>query len=462
MAGLQLGGLASGLDTDSIVAQLMAIERQPQTKLQLKQRQVQARQGALRDVSTRLRNLKTAADDLKSVSTWLPSQTADTSDAGRATVRRLGNAGPGGYSLDVSRLARAEQRTFTYTTNAGANTTIDVDGVSVAVAAGSTIQQAADAINAQTGIGAFATVVGDATAGTQRLVLSHRTTGDTRLIAAGSTISEVAGTEILGQDARYSTDGGTTWKLNSTNVLTSAIAGLEVTLKGVTPTGAPVTINVGPLEADRDAIKGKVKAFVDQYNSTLDFVNGKLNEKPIKQADAKTDADLVAGVLYGDNQLRSLLDQLRGTLLQGVASNPGTLDQLSEIGVSTGGGNGGTGVNQEAVSGRLTLNETTFMSALTTDPTSVKNLLGAGTDAGLTQRFDAILEPNTQSGGNLDLRVGSADRDLSTIKDDLAALDKRLATKEKLLKAQFQRMEQALMKSQSQGQWLSGQLAGLR
>jgi flagellar hook-associated protein 2 len=40
---INFGGLASGLDTNSIIDQLMAIERQPQTRLKLKQQQVDAR-----------------------------------------------------------------------------------------------------------------------------------------------------------------------------------------------------------------------------------------------------------------------------------------------------------------------------------------------------------------------------------------------------------------------------------
>jgi flagellar capping protein FliD len=33
MAGIQLSGLVSGLDTQSIISQLMAVERQPRTRI---------------------------------------------------------------------------------------------------------------------------------------------------------------------------------------------------------------------------------------------------------------------------------------------------------------------------------------------------------------------------------------------------------------------------------------------
>ena len=37
MAGIQLSGLASGLDTASIIDSLMAVERQPRTRIEMRQ-----------------------------------------------------------------------------------------------------------------------------------------------------------------------------------------------------------------------------------------------------------------------------------------------------------------------------------------------------------------------------------------------------------------------------------------
>jgi flagellar hook-associated protein 2 len=43
MAGLQLGGLTSGLDTQSIIGQLIAVDRQPETRMKLQESALQAR-----------------------------------------------------------------------------------------------------------------------------------------------------------------------------------------------------------------------------------------------------------------------------------------------------------------------------------------------------------------------------------------------------------------------------------
>ena len=52
-----------------------------------------------------------------------------------------------------------------------------------------------------------------------------------------------------------------------------------------------------------------MKAFVDQYNSTLDFIRSKLDEK--KVVNPQTTADQQAGLLNGDSMLEGILSQLR-------------------------------------------------------------------------------------------------------------------------------------------------------
>ena len=81
MSGLRLTGLASGLDSDSVVEQLMALERQPRTRTARQQVGVQARQDSLRQIDSKLTALKLAAGDLRSALVWLPSQTTSSPSA---------------------------------------------------------------------------------------------------------------------------------------------------------------------------------------------------------------------------------------------------------------------------------------------------------------------------------------------------------------------------------------------
>ena len=69
MAGIQLSGLASGLDTASIIDSLMAVERQPRTRIEMRQASEQARRDGLKQVPTQLKSLQDAATALRSAGT---------------------------------------------------------------------------------------------------------------------------------------------------------------------------------------------------------------------------------------------------------------------------------------------------------------------------------------------------------------------------------------------------------
>ena len=87
MAGIALSGLASGVDTSSIVAQLMAVERQKTTTLTNRQTKAQAEQDALKSVVSKLTALQTAADAFKKSGTAFA--TSQTVEAVTTLVRDL-------------------------------------------------------------------------------------------------------------------------------------------------------------------------------------------------------------------------------------------------------------------------------------------------------------------------------------------------------------------------------------
>lgn len=456
MAGMSLSGLASGVDTATVVEQLMAIERQSTLRLQLRQKQADARQNALKDVSTRLKNLNTAAADLRSTLIWTDTQKVESSDTAKISATRVSGAGPGGYSVQVLQLARAEQRTFDYTPDTGAPTTITVGAKTFNIAASATLADVVAQINSDALSPVYASAVDHDSDGDQELVLSSRKTGSANgFTASGSTIGEVPGTEKLGVNAEFKVDGGTT--LNApTNTVSNAIPGLELTLKSV----STVNITVGPPGADTAAVKAKVKAFVDQYNSTVDFIKGKLNEKRVPSP--ATDADALKGLLKSDAMLTSVLSQLRVALTRTQGGNPDTLDEMAEIGVSTGATTGSSGLNLNSVAGKLVFDDAKFDAALASNPLDVKRMLGGMLDpGGFGQAIEAILSPTTSASGTMDSRIKAMDDEKKRITDSIAAMEKRLGAKEARLKAMFTAMESAMGASQQQSSWLAGQLAGL-
>jgi flagellar hook-associated protein 2 len=459
-----VGGLASGLDTNAIIEQLMAIERNPKVRLQQRQAVEEARQNALRDVLTRVSNLKTAAAGLRDATIWGDTQTVESSDPTRITATRVSGAAPGAYSLTITQLARAHQvMQGSGVTQAAADDTLQIQvgsgtSIGVAIAAGDTLEAIAAKINSTSDITVYASVVNS------KLVLSGKTTGAANTISVTSTgtlASDLAfATSLTAQDAQYTLEGVA--KTSASNTITDAIVGLSLTLKAQT-TG-PVAITVGAPGADTEKIEEKVKAFVDQYNSVVDFIRSKLAEK--KVANAATDDDRAKGVLAGDRQLVQLLASLRQSVSDLVGGRPTDLDQLSEIGISTGASNAGGTTSADAIAGKLVLDSAKLAEKLAGRFADVKALLSGATGdpstEGFAQRVDRLLEPITAaSTGILSQRISSQQSLIDLMKKRQADMDVRLAQKEVALRRQFSALEAALSQLQSQNDFVSARLAAL-
>ena len=164
MAGAQsVSGLASGLDTASIISGLMVVEKQPQVRVQQKIVVEQARQQALRDVLGQLNSLTTAYQGLTDIGTWADTQAIASSDDAHVSATRTGGAAPGAYTIDVTQLARANQFTSAGTGAVVADDTLHIATASgttdVAVKAGDTLDVVAGKINGTTGSPVYATLL---------------------------------------------------------------------------------------------------------------------------------------------------------------------------------------------------------------------------------------------------------------------------------------------------------------
>ena len=456
MAGLSLSGLASGVDTASIVEQLMAIDRQGTTRIQMRQYAVTGQQTALKDIASKLATLKSTANALSADATWKQAQTASSSDPTRVGVAMTGGAGIGGHSIQVNRLASAAQRGYSFTGGTAGTLSIGYASgtpqtITINVTATSTIQDVADAINAKTSGPVVAAVVKN-DLGQDRLVLSARKTGSASdFTVTSSLVSEDAAyatPDLSKLDASYSVDGGNALT-SQTNVLESAIPGLRVTLKGVTASAASITVSEPTL--DRDAVKTKVKSFVDAYNALVDATRTELTEKPVKEPTSEFQAGY--GVLHGDTGLESMLNTVRrqmATIVSGAGIN-----DLADLGISVPKAVGGT-VSEAGKAGKLVIDDTKLATALESDWTAVKSFFTP---------FSKTVSDyvNTQTGGSgvIDKRLASSDRNLKLLQDQMTRTNERLDAKEKRLKAQFAAMESALAASQTQQAWLTGQLEAL-
>jgi len=443
MAGIQIGGIASGMDTESIITQLMSIESAPRTRTARQQVTVQARQDALRQIDSKLTNLKLAAGDLRSAAIWTPTQAVSSGNESVLTARQLAGAAPGGYTVNVSSLASADSRTYAYN---GGSLTIDYKTAGSAQSktfdlTGKSIDDAVSTINSDDSSPVWAVNVGG------KLSLSRRETGDHAnwgFDASGPAVGALTASRD-GANASYTVAGDATVYTSHTNVATDGLPGLELTLKA---TGSS-TVTVSTPAAKSDDVAAKLKAFVSAYNDAVDLVRSKLTEKRV--VNPQSDDDAKQGALYGDDTLDSVLSTMR------QAISAAGLDGLGVSVAST-----GSGTSPDALAGKLTFSQSTFDTAWAAGPAAVKAKLGSQDAPGFAQGFEALLDPITRAGdGLIDQRVGDADREISYIKDSLASMDLRLQTKEDLLRKQFTAMEQAIAASQSASSSLAGQLAQL-
>ena len=231
MAGIQIGGIASGMDTESIITQLMSIESAPRTRTARQQVTVQARQDALRQIDTKLTNLKLAAGDLRSAAIWTPTQAISSGNESVLTARQLTGAAPGGYTVNVSSLASADSRTYAYNAGGG-SLTIDYKTAGSAQSktfdlTGKSIDDAVSTINSDDSSPVWAVNVGG------KLSLSRRETGDHAnwgFDASGPAVGALTASRD-GANASYTVAGDATVYTSHTNVATDGLPGLELTLQ---------------------------------------------------------------------------------------------------------------------------------------------------------------------------------------------------------------------------------------
>jgi flagellar hook-associated protein 2 len=455
MAGLALSGLASGVDTSSIVEQLMALERQKATRLQNRQYAVTGQQTALKDIASKLATLKSAATALSADASWKQTQTATSSDVNRVAVALTGGAGIGGHTIGVSRLASAAQRGFSFPGGtAGTISVAYADGsspVTIDVTATSTIKDVADAINAKTGGPVVAAVVKNS-AGEDRLVLSARKTGSNSdfTVTAGvlSEDSAYATADLSALNASYTVDG-VAQPPSQTNVLENAIPGLRVTLKGVTT--APATVSVSEPTLDRDAVKTKIKAFVDAYNTLVDATTAEMAEKPVRDPTSEFQAGY--GQLHNDIGLQSMLNSVRRQMTDIVAG--AGINDLADLGITVPKATGGT-VSEDGKDGKLVIDDAKLTTALEADWTAVKGFFTT-----FSKAVGDYVDTQTGGSGVIDKRLKGTESSYKLLQSQLDAMNERIDAKETRLKAQFAAMESALQASQTQQAWLTGQLAAL-
>lgn len=447
-------GLASGLEIESLVSQLMAVEKRPVNLLQSKQEIITTKLSSMGLVKSALSEFQAAAAALDSRSEFaaFSASVADTT-IGSASASSAAKAGS--YSLEVEQLATTQKvvsqaKASNFTFADGTLQLFDAAGKSIdieisAAKGNNTLAGVRDAINAS-GAKVNASLLNDGS-GT-RLVITSKDTGSANAVgirglgldygtvagAAPADPSNVdAATSAAAKDAIFKLDGITVTR--SSNSVSDVISGVTLNLTKANP-GDPTTLTIKP---DSTSLQTKVENFVKAYNN----LQAVIGEQTSYDATTKT-----AGALNGDSTMRTIQSQLRG-ILSGAVGGDG-VQFLSEAGIS---------VQKD---GNLAFDKTKFQKAMDDPEIDVARLFVKDADGtGAASKIETRIKEMLSTGGLFTARNDGLTSETKNIDTRVDALNARMEAIETRYRAQFTALESTIASLNTTSSFLTQQIEAL-
>ncbi|MDP4302042.1 flagellar filament capping protein FliD [Leptothrix discophora] len=439
MSSISSAGIGSGLDVNSIVTQLMAVEKAPLQQMQTATSKIQNQLSAYGKIQSFVSTLRDASSKLTSATTWNDT-TATSGDSSVFTATTDGTAQAGNYTLSVQQLATAQtvaSPASAFPVGAGVLRIQDGAGgqaIDVAIGAGDSPAQVRDKINAAKA-GVVASVVTDASG--SRLLLRASETGADHAFTVREVVSDGMGgetTTTTGDLAKLTYDssqpaaagvnmsltqaaGNAKAKVNgldvesASNLLTGAVEGVTIKLGKVS--ASPVELSV---TNDTESIKTAISAFADAYNQ----LNTYLSQQTAYDATTKK-----AGTLQGDSATNSLQYAMRG-IASGTGTMAGSYQRLAQIGIE---------IKKD---GSMSINDTKLTGALGAQLGDVKALFASkdtatasnnGFGVRLQQWGDALLKFDgalTSRSESLQRKVDAGTKSQDAFNDRMTQVEARL------------------------------------
>ncbi len=456
---IQFGGLATGLDTNSIISQLMRLERMPINQLEADKKWMNNRLAAFTELNSRMNSFLDSIENLGNSDT-LKKRSINLSSENHLTASVSSTAMVGtSYQIEVKTLAQV-QKSVSQTGFADKESNSFKTG-SIQITVGTDVHTIAitDQNNSLTGImeavnaantGVKAAIINDGSnTGTPptpyRLVLTGENVA-TDFSLDGSGLTGGTGTDILGV---FDAPGGTINPpvqaatranlmidgieiFSDSNTLTEAIPGVTLDLIQA-ELGVTTNLNI---TLDKGAIKSTIKDFAEGYNKVIGFITSQ----------SVIDGE-GGGVLNGDSGINTIKRRLQN-MLTAPHDNSGIFTALSQLGFET------------QRDGTLTVNDGILSQAVDKNLGSVISLLSEenGKD-GIAAKFQEYLGSMTSaSTGMLQGRQTSINSSIERMDERIISIEMRLEQREKTLRAKFSAMEQLVSVMNAQSSFLSQQM----
>ena len=457
-------GLGSGLNVSDIVDKMMSLERRPLTLLQAKVTSTETKISSFGQIKSAMSALYDAANNLMNLTTWRGKQ-FNTGDKSVVTGSATSEATAASFSLQVKTLAQGQSLasgSLASGTTMGADGQITLqkgrwdtagtgftaggsDAVQISIAATDTLADVAAKIT-QSGSGITAVVVKGSSG--DRLLVRSTETGeengftmsvqggasalaglayDQASVANGSGMTETA----KAQDAEFTINGMTV--TSASNTVADVVPG--VTLNLLKKTESPVDISIG---TDKDAIKGKVKAFQEAFNK----INSLLRNLSAYDEKSKTSQPL-----QGDSAVRGLQSALNSLMQQPTAD--GTT--LASLGLEM-------KLDSAYRNPTLSLDESKLDAALNNLPKLELALTGDGTTGGLLTRIRDFAFAANGVNGDIATRTKGLESTKKSNEDAMDAMELRLEQRQANMLKQYQTLDAKMATMSSLSSFLSSQV----
>jgi flagellar hook-associated protein 2 len=462
-------GLGSGLDVNSIVSQLMAVERKPVNSLNTKEVSFQAKLSTFGSIKSSMAALQTAAKALSTPAQLSPTK-ASVANTAVMNVTTAGNAAAGSYDIEVVSLAQS-QKLITATGYAASTSTVGTGVITLDFGAydtatppaftanagktsktitidstNNTLAGIRDAINASSsgvtasiinnGTSNFLSLTSTDTGASNAMKISVSDSSLNALVYNGSTNSGNMAQTVGAKDAVIKVDTVTITK--PSNVITDAIEGVTLNLTGTTATGATTKLAV---TRDTASVATAIQNFVKAYNDTSAL---------LASSSAYDAATGTAAVLSGDSTVRSIQTQLRGLLGTPIPGAPEGSSLLAQIGVTS------------QRDGTLAVDATKLTAALADNTKNFQSLFATnGENKGYGAQMDNLIGRLLSPVGLLPTHTNSITTSITALSKQRDVINARLVNVEKRYRAQFTALDTAIASMTTTSNFLTQQLAAI-
>ncbi|SFL22275.1 flagellar filament capping protein FliD [Halanaerobium salsuginis] len=470
MSDLSLGGLATGMDTDSIIKQLVQLEQRPIYNYQQEISELEQTKGAWRDVNSRLDKLENRITDLKLSATY-NSRTANSSNEDVVTATASNSSDEATYSVTVKSTAKAQRlagsklddsetaiKDLTGFTGIAAENNIQINGTEITISENDTLRDISNNINdADAGVKASIVdnhlVLETNDTGTENELVVNDSIVDSNGVLKGLGIIEldVDSNEVLANEVQTASNAeidinGITGITSSNNTFSEAVEGVTFNINpdAVANDGTDTAFSSVSVAKDTGKATKAVQAFVDQYNSAMSFLDGKTDY------DEETEK---SAVLQGDSTAMRLQMRLR-ELVTSKVKDSGDYNTLTSVGIE---------IDRDGV---MSFDSSKFTEVLENSPEEVMSIFNAESDSdgyeGMAVRMDSYLDQLMQSNtGLIPRRLDFYDTRIDGLNDDIEDVQRKVEMTRQRYVDQFSAMEEAISEMQSQQSWMMSQLQSM-